>query len=791
MSAKCKRIKTNVGNAILAVSDRYLLQIGLSFRRRGLRLNWGLDSSLNPGVTEQTRIHRRDIWGCLVLAVVTLVLYLPALRHDFVQYDDQQYVTENPQVQAGLSVTGLQWAFGFHAGNWHPLAWLSHMLDCQLYGANPAGHHLTSILLHTANAVLLLLALRRLTGATWRSAIVAALFAWHPLHVESVAWVAERKDVLCALFWLLTLHAYAGYAARPGARRYAATLGFFVLALMAKPMAVTLPFVLLLLDYWPLKRVQNKSLRALFWEKTPFFAATLGVCVLTMLAQEQAIASTAGLTVLQRLANVVVAYAHYLGAMFVPQNLAVFYPYQLFRPASTIWLACLVIAAVSLLAMFNARRRPYLLIGWLWYLGTLVPVIGLVQVGDQAWADRYTYLPLIGLFVFVVWGAAEWIGNRPRLRVVAVAVMAIVLLATTSVQLRHWKNTRTLFEHADRVTHENQMAATILGSLLAQEGRLDDAIEHFQRALRYKPGYPEAHFFLGHTFDQQGKLEEAVVEYQSALRFKPMQEQTHIFLAITLAKQKKLEDAINHYLAALKLNPQSAVTHNNLARIYHTLGQFDAAVEHYTSALRVNPTLAIAHNNLGILLLQKGNLAEGARHLREALRLKPENPETEFNLALALNQQQQWSEAAGLFKKNMVGQSNNPKAHYEFAVALTHLKKNREAMSEYAATLLIQPDFPDALDGLAWILSTDTNAAFRNGTEAIPMAERACALTGRNDPVKLRTLAAAFAETSRFEEAINTVREAKAVAVKAKQHEVANECDRMLEHFQRGERWRQ
>ena len=730
------------------------------------------------------------MWVCLVLAVVTLALYLPAMRHDFVQYDDQQYVTENPQVQAGLTMRGLVWAFGFHAGNWHPLAWLSHMLDCQLYGANPAGHHLTSILLHVANAVLLFLALRRLTGATWRSAIVAALFAWHPLHVESVAWIAERKDVLCATFWLLTLLAYAGYATRPGAGRYAATLGCFVLALMAKPMAVTLPFVLLLLDCWPLKRVENKSFRALVWEKTPFFAITLGVCVLTMLAQEQAIASTAGLTVLQRLANVVVAYAHYVSAMFVPVNLAVFYPYQLLLPASTILLACLVIAVVSLLAIFNARRRPYLLIGWLWYLGTLVPVIGLVQVGDQAWADRYTYLPLIGLFVFVVWGAAEWIGHRTRLRVAAVAVMAIVLLATTSVQLRHWKNTRTLFAHADRVTQENQMAATILGSLLAQEGRLDEAIEHFRRALRYKPGYPEAHFFLGHTFDQQGRLEEAAVEYQSALRFKPMQEQTHIFLAITLAKQKKLEEAVSHYLAALKLNPDSAVAHNNLARIYHTLGQFDAAVEHYNRALRVNPALAIAHNNLGILLIQRGSLVDGEKHLREALRLKPENPETEFNLALLLNQQKLWSEAAALFKKNMSNHASDPKAHFEHAVALVHLKKTREAMSEFAAALLIQPDFPDALDGLAWILSTDANPSFRNGKEAVPMAERAIALTGRNDPVKLKTLAAAYAESGRFEEAVTTLREANAVAVKVNRSEVVKECERMMERFLRSESWR-
>ena len=740
-------------------------------------------------MTQQQHL-KHTLWFCLTLGLITLALYLPTVRHDFVQYDDQQYVTENPQVQAGLSVAGLRWAFGFHAGNWHPLAWLSHMLDCQMFGAKSGGHHFTSLLLHAANTVLLFLVLQRLTGATWRSAIVAALFAWHPLHVESVAWVAERKDVLCASFWLLTLLAYAGYTNRPSVGRYAATLGSFALALMAKPMAVTLPFVLLLLDYWPIKRGQDKSFRALLWEKTPFFALTIAVCVLTMLAQEQAIASTAGLTVSHRLANVVVAYVHYMGAMFVPINLAVFYPFRLLLPASTILVACLTIAAVSILAIINARRRPYLLIGWLWYLGTLVPVIGLVQVGDQAWADRYTYLPLIGLFVFVVWGAAEWIGSRTRLQVVAVASMAIVLLAMTSVQLRHWKNTRTLFEHTARVTHENQMAATILGSLLAQEGRLEEAIEHFQRALRYKPGYPEAHFFLGHTFDQQDRLEEAVVEYQKALRFKPMQEQTHIFLAITLAKQKRSEEAISHYLAALKLNPDSAVTHNNLARIYHTLGKFDAAVEHYNSALRVNPTLAIAHNNLGILLLQKGNLAEGSRHLREALRLKPKNPETEFNLALALNQQQKWGEAAVLFKKNIGDQPNNPKAHYEFAVALTHLKQTREAMGQFAQALLLQTNYPDALVGLSWILATESNPEFRNGIEAVRMAEQACELSGRKNPAVLKTLAAAYAEISRFEEAIRIAELARELATESSHADLCKQCLGMMESFRLSKPWR-
>jgi len=753
--------------------------------------------------TRNSQFHNRLlIYAGLVL--ITLAVYLPVFYHDFVQYDDQQYVTDNPRVQAGLTWHGLEWAFGFHAGNWHPLAWLSHMLDCQLYGAWAGGHHLTSLLLHIAATLLLFSVLSRMTSlradasarqadTIWRSAAVAALFAWHPLHVESVAWVAERKDVLCAVFWMLTLWFYVRYAVQPCKARYFSVLGSFVLCLMSKPMGVTLPFVLLLLDYWPLGRVtgdkwQVTGILRLVREKIPFFVLSAIACVLTLRAQEQAIVSTAGLSVSQRIANVVVAYNHYLTAMFVPRKLAVYYPYQFHLPAATIVCAVIVLGLATLLALTNMRRRPWLMVGWLWYLGTLVPVIGLVQVGDQAWADRYTYLPLIGLFVAIVWSAFEIIKNRLVLQIASV-IVAVALIAATSMQLDCWRNTRTLFEHANTVTRNNALAVTILGSQLAED-EPDKAMEYYQTALSYSPTFPEAHFFLGNALEKKGKPEEAIAEYQKALWFKPMQEQTHIFMAIALAKQKKYDEAIAHYNAALKLNPDSAPAHNNLARIYQTQGHFDDAIAHYNAALETDPKLSIAHNNLGILLLQKGKLDEGTRQLREAVKLRPGNAESQYNLALALNQQGQWSEAAGLFKKTAGSYSADPKAHCEFAVALAHLKRTREAMSEYAAALLIQPDFPDALDGLAWILSTDAHPDFRNGAEAVKMSERACELTGRNDPVKLKTLAAAYAETGRFEEAMNTLRTAKDLAAKANRQELVNECSLMLEHFQKSEPWR-
>jgi tetratricopeptide (TPR) repeat protein len=734
---------------------------------------------------------------CLIyagLTLVTLAIYLPALHHGFVEYDDQQFVTDNPRVQAGLSWTGLVWAFGFHAGNWHPLAWLSHMLDCQLYGVWAGGHHLTSVLLHGASALLLFSVLNRMTNAMWRSAAVAALFAWHPLHVESVAWVAERKDVLCAFFWMLTLWGYERYVTKPSAARYLFTLGTFTLCLMSKPMGVTLPFVLLLLDYWPLKRFticdsRFATFKTLLLEKIPFLGLSAIACVLTLRAQVNSIVSTAGLPVSQRIVHVLAAYNHYLVTTFVPRNLAVYYPYQNHLSTLTVAFAAIVLGLVTVLAIINFRRRPYFIVGWLWYLGTLVPVIGLVQVGDQAWADRYTYLPLVGLFVAAVWFVFETLKSRVVLQTASVIAFA-VLIAATSVQLGYWQNTRTLFEHADRVTLKNYMAITILGSLLAEEHKYDEAMAYYQTALQYQPAFPEAHFFLGGALDEQGRLDEAIAEYQKALWFKPTQEQTHIFMGMALAKQKKYDAAMAHYHAALKLNPDSAVAENNLARLLHTQGRFDEAIAHYNAALEIDPKLALAHNNLGILMIQKGNLTNGTIQLREAMRLNPTNSETQLNLALALNQQEQWPEAAELFSKIVRGNSPDPKAHYEFAVALAHLKRTREAMSQYAAALLLQPDYPDALDGLAWILATDVNPAFRNGTEAVKMSERACELTTQQDPIKLKTLAAAYAETGRFEEATKTLQTAKDLAAKASRQELVNQCSFMLEHFQRNEPWR-
>ena len=743
----------------------------------------------------------------LILALVTLAIYLPAVRHEFLTYDDQQYVTENPHVLGGLAWANVQWAFqAGYASNWHPLTWLSHMLDCQIFGARPAGHHLTNVLLHMANVVLLFLVLLRLTGATGRSAVVAALFAWHPLHVESVAWVAERKDLLCAFFWMLTMLAHARYAAKPGGGRYLVTLGCFSLGLLSKPMIVTLPLVLLLLDYWPLRRTATTRAAGMprpTWprlalEKVPFLVLTVVASWLTIWAQRQAhsIVSLQGLPLADRLLHVPIAYAHYLQAMFLPWGLAVYYPFPA-AGSPILGLVCgVLLLLVSAGGWWWAGRRPYLLVGWCWYLGTLVPVIGFVQVGDQAWADRYTYLPLIGPFVALVWWVADWCAPAARgvRRVwlgVALAGVGLALIFLTERQLAFWQDTQTLFTQAVRVVPENAKAITLLGSLLVKEGKVDEAMALYAQALKYRPDDPEAHFFVGNALERKGRLDEAVAEYRRALWFEPLAAKTHFFLGGVLVKQQQYEAAVAEYQEAIRRDPDSAVTHNNLARVLHTRGRFAEAAVEYGAALRLEPAFPQAHNNLGIVLLQTGQLGPGIAELREALRLTPGNGETAYNLAVALNQQEQWREAAELFGPVVPPGHPDPQAHFEFGRALEHTGKTREALARLARALILQPDYPAALNELAWILVTDPRAEIRNGAEAVPMAERAVELSPGKDPAGRLTLAAAYAEVGRFPEAMLAAQAAVDAARAVGQNELVLRCGRVQAAVQAGKPWRE
>ena len=593
----------------------------------------------------------------LLLIFTTLVVFHQLPSHDFINLDDNLYVYENTRVQAGLTQEGVAWAFTtFEAYNWHPLTWLSHMLDFQLFGLRPGLHHLTNLLFHLANTALLFFVLRRMTGALWRSGFVAALFALHPLHVESVAWVAERKDLLSAFFWFLTIWVYIRYVERPELNRYLLVLFFFVLGLMAKPMLVTLPFVLFLLDFWPLNRMQFGYISSashpdkprvpafrLVAEKIPLFVIVATSIIVTLAAQQKggALKSLEVFSLKTRLANALISYVSYIGKMIWPQNLAVYYPHPAVVPT---WQAAgcgLLLICLSALFIWASRKRPYLAVGWLWYLGTLVPVIGLVQVGSQAMADRYTYIPLIGLFIVIAWGVPGILAGWRYRRIVLATLTTVLLLGFTMctwLQVRYWQNSLTIFQHTVNVTTDNHFAHNNLGVALAKGGRLDEAVDHYYVALRIKPNEAEVYNNLGNVLEAQGNLDEAIRHYYEALRINPDNAKAHNNLGNVLATKGNVDEAVSHYSEALRIEPDYAGAHYNLGNVLAERGNVDEAINHYKEALRIWPDWAGAHNNLGVALERRGNFKEAIRHYYEALRIKPDYPRAKDNLERALRQ---------------------------------------------------------------------------------------------------------------------------------------------------------
>jgi tetratricopeptide (TPR) repeat protein len=531
--------------------------------------------------------------AAFALAVVTLLIYLPVLHNGFVNYDDPDYITNNPHVQAGLTWPGIVWAFrSTEASNWHPLTWISHMADCQLFGMNPAGHHLVNVLFHTANTVLLFLLLNRLTGlrseasaphtgALWRSAFVAALFAWHPLHVESVAWASERKDVLSAFFWMLSLLAYAGYARESTVQSpkskvfYALALLAFACGLMSKPMVVTLPFVLLLLDFWPLNRIRSaefgvRSAGALLLEKIPFFALTIASCVVTRLVQGGALWSTTALSFHFRLANAAMSYVRYIEKMFWPADLALIYPYPHYWPLAGVIVAALLLAMCSILAILWAKRFPYLAVGWFWYLGTLVPAIGLVQAGIQSMADRYTYLPAIGLFIVVVWGLNDFLNFHPQKAKIAAVAGSLALagcLAVSSIQLNYWRNSLALFLHTVEVTTDNYAAENCLGTALENIGKKDEAAKLYAESVRVEPDYPLGQFNLGMILLEQGMAGEASNHLAIAAQLAPRDPVMQFDFGMFLLQHGNPGEAVNHFKAALAAKPDFPEAKRELAKL--------------------------------------------------------------------------------------------------------------------------------------------------------------------------------------------------------------------------------
>jgi len=519
-----------------------------------------------------------------------LVVYAPVRTFDFVSFDDPQYVTDNPDVAGGLTLRSIGWAFtAAYAANWHPLTWLSHMLDVSLFGLDPGPHHVTNVLLHVASSLLLYALLRTLLPSRRASAFVALVFALHPLRVESVAWVSERKDVLSTLFWMLTLRAYVGWVRRPGRGRYALVVVLFALGLMAKPMLVTLPVVLLLLDWWPLRRLPTvpgwRDVAALVPEKLPLVALAAGAAAATVYAQHSfgAMVTLDKIPPFARLANAAVSYVRYVGATLWPADLAIFYPYRPW-PGGVVWTAVLALAGASAAAIACARRYPYVLVGWLWYLVTLLPVIGLMQVGSQAMADRFTYVPQIGLLLVVALAASDAIASGVVLGV-ATAAIALACTIASARQVRYWRDTETLFDHALAVTRDNYLAHLSLGEALVRQHRFDEARPHYLEALRLNPASAGAHLNVGNMLIRDGHDDQAEPQLREALRIKSDFPEAQNSLGLLLTRRGRGDEAIHYYRAALAARPSYAEAHDNLGAALRSRGDYAGAAAEYRAAL--------------------------------------------------------------------------------------------------------------------------------------------------------------------------------------------------------------
>ncbi len=652
---------------------------------------------------------------CLGLVAITWAVFGQTIGYNFVNFDDDIYIYNTPAIRSGITLKGTVAAFvSQHAHNWHPLTTISHMLDCQLYGVNAGGHHATNVILHTIAVLLLFWVLQGMTGATWKSALVAALFAVHPLHVESVAWVSERKDILSAVFFFLMLNAYICYARAPSVMRYLTVAVFFAAGLMSKPMLVSAPIILLLLDYWPLRRFEPPSLitgkpkiserdnqrriiRRLYLEKLPLFVLSAVACILTFVLQKRTAGAIPPLPFLWRVQNAFASYVIYVWKTLWPAHLAVFYPHP--NDTLPLWeviFAILLLLAITAAAIVFRRQRPYLLTGWFWYLVMLIPVIGIVQVGEQGHADRYTYLPHIGLFVAMVWftiDVATVRRSKPQVAVItAAAVLIILALAWAAfIQTSYWRNSETLWRHALAVTADNDVAHNDLGwYIVSGTGEQDEAISHFESAARIRSGKRDPHYNLASAFVQMN-------------------------LADALARKGKSDDAMVHYDEAIRLQPDFADAYYNRGSVLFAKGRIDEAIADLEKTLEMRPNDADAHTSLGNALSQKGSL--------------------------------------------------------------------REAIAQYVTALALAPEDPHSRNNLAWVLATASDSSIRDGARAVGFAEEAVQLSGGREPLFLRTLAAAYAESGRFSEAIAVAQQAVGIAKMQAKPDMAKRLEKDLVLF--------
>lgn len=661
---------------------------------------------------------------CLFIVVLTISTYWQLPSHNFLNLDDNKYITQNSHIQQGITPENFYWAFNFvDIAYWHPITWIFHMLFFQFFGMNPSMHHLMNLFLHIANSLLLFFVFNRMTGSLWKSAFIAALFALHPLNVESVAWASELKNVLSTLFWMLTILFYARYAERPNFYRYLIIIFVFTMGLMAKPMLVTLPFVLLLLDYWPLNRLKitqssgmldnfsqsaasvPKSSRVLglILEKIPFIFLSVFCIYLSSLSVKRpgVIISTAMVPMKLRIANALISYVTYLKKMVWPYHLGVFYPYPKVIPIWEVGGAALFLVCLTFWAFLWIKKKPYLAVGWLWYIGTLVPVIGLVQVGLwPAIADRFAYVPLIGLLTSIVWGISDLIGRWRCKKMISASICIVIILAfaiTTYSQNRYWTNNITLFKHTLDVTKDNAIAHQKLGEALSVQGKTDEAAMQFYEALRITPSLIGANLNLGVILREQGKFDKAIEYFSKVTQLSPGSADGYYEIAVTMEKK----------------------------------GNFDAAIRYYSKALQIKPDAARIHNNLGVVLARQNNEKEAIFQLHEALGDYP----------------------------------NYTLAHYNLGKIYINQRNIEKAILEFKKSLHLNPNMPEALYNLSWILATHEEEKYRNGEKAIKFAKNLCKITMYTQPLAFDALAAAYAETGNFDDAVQTAQKGLQLAL--------------------------
>jgi tetratricopeptide (TPR) repeat protein len=730
----------------------------------------------------------------IILISAGLILLIAAafepLRHnEFIIYDDNQYIVDNLHVQSGLTPQSVKWAFtSGHASNWHPLTWLSHMVDIELFGPNPIGHHLHNLLLHTFNVVLLFLILQRMTGAVWRSAFVAMVFGIHPLRVESVAWAAERKDVLSMLFFMLTVAAYLGYVNRGGLRRYGLVMLCLALGLMAKPMLVTLPIVLLLLDVWPLGRV-SKNKNRLIVEKIPLFGLVIASCIITYMVQKAG-GSVHPISLYTRIANAMVSYIAYLGQFFWPHNLAVLYPlpvpaYPLWKPA-----VCFIpLIGLSVVALYHCTKKSFIFTGWCWYIVTLVPVIGMVQVGNQSMADRYTYLPSIGIAILLGWSTAQWSSAWRHQKIITrslAALAAIAMLTGTRHQLGYWKDNISLFKHTLAVTVCNPAIENNLGWVYWKQGDEIRAIEHIQKALHFSPTFADAGINMAAICFRHKEYDRAMELLYRVLKANPDNMQANNNLALILIELKRYEEAVQYLQKALERTQDNAEMYYNMGIILGAQNKNDRAVKAYQQAIQLDQNQYQAMNELGAIKYKQGFLDEAVSYFRQSVQRNPDYVKAYCNLGLALQKQKKFEESISCFLKALKNEPDYADTWYNLASSQQSLGHFQAALDSYHKALQFDPNSIGALNNLSWILAVNPDSQIRIPAEAVMLAGKACQLTSFENAGVLDTLAAAYAANGQFKEAVETSQKAFDAAKSAGKADMAAEISIRLQLYRSG-----